>query len=1154
MQQEEILIQGEAIKTIIKYFTTFSGQTSDDNSIYYLITDINNNPLKLSQSILETEFGLDYNNYNIPLSAISAGYNIYTGSVIQNEVAKKIEPSERAYVSEDYIDRIKYQATQNQIPNASIFSYVLFEEVLFNDYFLNIKINRGVEVLNTLNVYNVPINESPKFNNDTGVLFGKIEAIQLLLDDEGNKLRVPIRNAVVGIFNASDEIPSIGSVDENGNRIQLNLFENLTSVNGANNLPSYGSFQSYLTDATFSPKDLGNDTIPAKYKYTSLTNEFGEFVIHNIPTGQQTLMLEVDLLKQGLEPEEVALNFFPYPTNDDPNVSTIPHLYFNQFPVNIVPSWGELQTGYTQIELSIVLDLRKWITFFTYPISSKLGNPQNISNTNFGGEPKVLEELNAVGINNPFNVLIRDMTKPFVVDVLPKIELVKIIDVYDRNLDLKSSWNQEFKIKSNKIDFNTTNFNAFKLPANLYDPDGFDTNGNKGVWLGAYQIKTSFPDPSISCQTTGFAENWPTDLAGNVKYFKVNHFDLNRFTGWENESNSPPPGSGIGKYPYEKPWSLTYPDNYRVTRKPSIINPLKSWNPDGSPNLNPSVVNRNGITNTFNLSQGEFFLQPRFMDGDMAGGPDAWATNANGYGLQQFNQVFAGNNFSREVTKNEIWRYEAVDHWTEEWSNGYNAGLTQYNLDKYPQAYDWAGKPDIAGERYQRLEAGYAYWLKPRGWPRIKNQAWGDHLLDNDYNPFANHDKNFVYQSPNEYNSYYPSIYNYIDEITLLVGNQSTFFAKFGRLNIYRIEKPYYLNPRKPPFTAKFARFNLQQLIVDQSKKDSDVCKDCGPHSEGFIWLQTDYLRTSPSYSFRKRCEIKFTRIENYRTGQLRIVNIGTTKVTINGKELVPGGWNQGIDFETYSFFEIVLPANDKYNPNTNSYEGASYLFYLGETYTPRGIKSIAGIVQPIYKYPVGVEGEEKNYYLTSMVPREVGLGSDKCSAAKDYDTGTEPYDSAYRRERNYGVFINGLAYGEITNPYKVSRKYFDAKGFLPYVGEGLDDARAFDIRNNVPYQGTWFFSDFLKQLDNGGSLMAFQPKPLKNDERPKGYNNVRYYLEGIYVQVQQTTGDFQNILQQLNIETDVINLVNSLNQGELLTLQAQGGIIIKTYKQAFDY
>jgi hypothetical protein len=224
----------------------------------------------------------------------------------------------------------------------------------------------------------------------------------------------------------------------------MNLFENLNS----NNITSYGSFQSFLTDTKYSPKDVENDTIPPKYKYTSLTNENGEFVLHGVPVGQQTLMVEIDLLKQGLEPEEVALNFFPYSVLDDPNVSNIPHLYFNQFPINIVPSWGEIQTGYTQVDLAIVLDLRKWITYFTFPISSKIGNPTNISNQAADSTPLILEELRAKGITNPFTVFVRDMTKPFEVANPAKIELVKIIDISDKNLDLKCAWNEEFKIKA----------------------------------------------------------------------------------------------------------------------------------------------------------------------------------------------------------------------------------------------------------------------------------------------------------------------------------------------------------------------------------------------------------------------------------------------------------------------------------------------------------------------------------------------------------------------------------------------------------------------------------------------------------------------------------------------------------------------------------
>ena len=62
MKQEEIFFKGEAPKTIIKYFTNYSGQTSDDDSLYYVIADTNNVPLKLVQSSIETKFGLNPEN------------------------------------------------------------------------------------------------------------------------------------------------------------------------------------------------------------------------------------------------------------------------------------------------------------------------------------------------------------------------------------------------------------------------------------------------------------------------------------------------------------------------------------------------------------------------------------------------------------------------------------------------------------------------------------------------------------------------------------------------------------------------------------------------------------------------------------------------------------------------------------------------------------------------------------------------------------------------------------------------------------------------------------------------------------------------------------------------------------------------------------
>lgn len=1165
--QEEIIFQGENIKTKLKFFTTFSGQTSEDDKKYYLITDSNNQPLKLVDNLFETNFGLNSDNYNISLSALSGGYIIYTGSVITNEFFNILDNAQKQFITDDYITRINSQANVNSSnPSTNPFSYVFFEDYNYNDYYLNVKLNRSLDILNTLNVYNVPTNESIKFNNNTGILYGKILALQILLDDNGNKIKIPIKNASVGIFNSSDEFPSVGSVDDEGNRIRMNLYEGFETINDVNNLKSYGSFQSYLTDLSYSTKDYQNDQIPEKFKYTTITNEEGEFILHNVPSGNQTLMIEVDLLKQGLEPEEVALNFFPYPLSESANISNVPHLYFNQFPITIVPSWGEFQTGYTEINLTISLDLRKWITYFTYPISSKVANSaQNITNQAGDVKPRVLEELYRDGILNPFTVLIRDMTKNFSVENPARIESVQILDIYDKNLDLKCAWNEEIKVKRNKFEFNTTNYNAFKVPANLYDPNGIDTNGNKGVWLGAYQIKTFFPDPKSSFQTTGWALEWMPNASGGADPITANHYDLNWYDGWNNANVSPLPGDGIGIFPYEKPWSITYPEPYKITKKPEVKNPLKQW-VEGTPLLDPKIENQQGVTNQFILTQGDFFLQPRYLDGDLVGGPDPWGTNANGFGLQFFGTVPFGNNFSREVSKNELWRYEKTDHWANCWSNGYNEFLTPSDFNKYPDAPE--GRPRIDGEKFQRLEAGYAYWLKPSGWPRIKNDHWGDYLLNNDFQPLANHDYGSVYSSPLQYISYFVNTYLYLDEITLQVGPSADFQSKFGRLNIYRIEKPYYTNPKKTPFIEKFANFHFGLIYRDEGKDHGTQCKSrktcdsggSGDQATCFAWFNSydpNWNTRNTGSGYEKYCENRFGPgggVQSFPNGvDIRIHNIGSTKISIlqaigENKELAPSGsFGNYLSVKIFDNSVLTLPANDEYDPNTNSYNSASYIIEYPEltTYWDKGCNG--PLIQPIYRYKVGIRNQITQYFLNSMIGREVGLGGSKCRAVKDYNnpsgisvedflTGTilvafgiysifvpplgafflDPrvrnlyfdsvrksfsenpsnYNSGYRIANRIGVFVNGVAY--VYDCFRYKESWLNSRGYLPYIGEEVKKSAEQLNINDVPYFGNSFVQRYHYNISRGAGVAIFQPKRMyENDLKGARYHH--YFCEWIY-------------------------------------------------------
>ena len=276
-------------------------------------------------------------------------------------------------------------------------------------------------------------------------------------------------------------------------------------------------------------------------------------------------MLEVDLLKQGLTKDEVALNFFPYPTTSNPNVDNIPSLYFRQFAINVVPSWGDFQSGYTQLNISVPIDMRKWATYIFPPVGY-------VAN-------EKLETTVAKNAARKFKIQIRDMTAKSADGTLyplKSLTLCKIESDTDRDTGSQYAWYNEFAESRSRVEFTEFGCYVIKLPGNLYDPNGYrtDENGfptlNKGVWLAAYQMK-EYIEESVASRATGAYSYWK-----NGKYYLLSHFDLNYISNNENEQSYPIGESAIraqakiGQFPYEKTWSLTYPNQYSIPQKPVI--------------------------------------------------------------------------------------------------------------------------------------------------------------------------------------------------------------------------------------------------------------------------------------------------------------------------------------------------------------------------------------------------------------------------------------------------------------------------------------------------------------------------------------------------------------------------------------------------------
>lgn len=664
MQQEKIQYSQSRTGTTIQFFSNFMPSSTTGSFKAFAIIDATNNVLQ----IVDTKKDAQYTRN--PDNTFSFNPNaLYVGGYSTTQTLDFVLSSDRqTLIQNNFFNSI----TNGQIPSgqtiSDAISAVFFNNTLIDDMYVNISLNRDYGILDTLSVQNVINGQMPLIQSPTGVVFGKLNAFQKLIDASGNTITIPLANVPIAIFNSSDEFPSISSVDSNGNRIRLNVEEN-----SPENL--YVNQESFLTDQSFLTNELGSQVIPNKFLYSTITNANGEFLLTDVPIGSQVLLFEVDLLKQGLTADEIALNFFPYPVTPNPNVDTIPSYFFQQLAVNIVPSWGNYQTGYTEVDISVNLDLRKWTTYIFPPVS-------------VGGQN--LETSVAQSSSNSLKIQIRDMTQINTNNSgLTLVEASKITNDLNRQDLQQYLWYNEFPSNILNPEFTVFSCPVLKLVANLYDPNAFktDKNGditnNPGVWLTSYEFNM-FVNGNV---------NRKTGAVFNFSDFTVqSHFDLNH--------------SDSTGFPYQKPWSISYPNNYSIPKRPTQYN-----------NNPPIDSNGNHYAN-----------YPKYADGDLVGAVRPTilelsnGVNADnptgGFGLQTYidfdnfnNFIWIANRISQVATSSLMYKYEQGVAWNESYANGFrpnDSSETYHGISTV-----------INGEKYQRLECGYGYFMKPQGWPRI---------------------------------------------------------------------------------------------------------------------------------------------------------------------------------------------------------------------------------------------------------------------------------------------------------------------------------------------------------------------------------------------------------------------------------------------------
>jgi len=202
------------------------------------------------------------------------------------------------------------------------------------------------------------------FCADYGVVIGRVIA------NEG--FGVP--NAKVSVFvpitdeDQKNELISalypyktVTSTNEQGIRYNLLLEKSTCNLNTA-----VGTFP---TKETVLNNDIYLEIFDKYYKYTTVTNDAGDYIIFGVPTGQQTIHMDVDLSDIGflsLRPYDLKSQGFPDSLfngknfKKSNNLDTLAQIKTQNKGVDVVPFWGDSEKcnfGITRVDFSIGNDL-----------------------------------------------------------------------------------------------------------------------------------------------------------------------------------------------------------------------------------------------------------------------------------------------------------------------------------------------------------------------------------------------------------------------------------------------------------------------------------------------------------------------------------------------------------------------------------------------------------------------------------------------------------------------------------------------------------------------------------------------------------------------------------------------------------------------------
>lgn len=274
-----------------------------------------------------------------------------------------------------------------------------------SDKYIKIKLEKDVDTFEVLSLKIDTKDAYNSFNSDYGVLVGRVNA-------NGG---VGVPNAKISVFIPIEEedrnnseiyslYPYTTPRDKNNQGKRYNLLPRVSRVDPqTNEIKPQQPFGSFPTKEEIVTNPTHLEVYKKYYKYSTVTNNSGDYMIFGVPTGTQTVHMSVDITDIGqysMTPAAMVTNL-GYSENLFTNNNTrikpsedlddLPNVETQEVSVDVIPFWGDsenFEIGITRQDFRVRAELNNtFIVFgsvFTDGDDSMWGN-------NFEGDKKIRE-------------------------------------------------------------------------------------------------------------------------------------------------------------------------------------------------------------------------------------------------------------------------------------------------------------------------------------------------------------------------------------------------------------------------------------------------------------------------------------------------------------------------------------------------------------------------------------------------------------------------------------------------------------------------------------------------------------------------------------------------------------------------------------------